>query len=62
MSRFRSLLKLFDLENRLLTEKDILTEERLKETIDFNKVNTKLEAARKKSLVFLFDALNHKNN
>lgn len=61
MSRFRSLLKLFDLENRLLTEKDELTEDRLKEKIDFEKVNKILDAAKKDSLAFLTGVLNHKN-
>jgi hypothetical protein len=62
MSRFRSLLKLFDLEDRLLTENDELTAERLAEKIDFNKVNDKLDEAKKKSFNFLFKALKQKNN
>jgi polysaccharide pyruvyl transferase WcaK-like protein len=51
-SRFHSLLSLFGLEDRLLTDKSSL-KEIATQTIDYNVVNLKLEVLRKRSLDFL---------
>ena len=51
-SRFHSLLSLFGLEDRLLTDKSKLKEMAM-QNIDYDAVNLKLEALRKHSLDFL---------
>ena len=48
LSRFKSLLKTFALENRLITENQDITDVNLN-NIDYNEVNLKLDEMRKKS-------------
>ena len=56
MSRFHSILSLFDLEERLISSPDE-AESRLFKEIDWNHVNSKLEGLRKNSLDFLKECL-----
>lgn len=58
MSRFTSLLKTFELEDRLLTEDDYTIEEKLKSKIDYKKVNKILEDKKEEAILFLKEALN----
>lgn len=53
MARFNSLLKMFDLEDRLVLKKEDITMEKIRKEIDWEKVNTKLEDYRKISKEFL---------
>ncbi len=55
-SRFHSLLSLFNLENRLMTNQDQL-KEIIKQPINFASVNEKMEILRKDSLEFLLTNL-----
>ncbi len=57
LSRFESLLKLFDLEDRLITSVSELTEEKIFVEIDWKKTNRILEKQRQNSLNFLNIAL-----
>ncbi|MBE8712358.1 polysaccharide pyruvyl transferase family protein [Sphingobacterium sp. KB22] len=57
-SRFYSLLKLFDLENRLITNVRAFNENILEENIDYDKVNQILENLREKSLLFIKSNIN----
>lgn len=52
-TRLRSLLKLFELESRLVTSSTELTEARLSEPIDWDRVHAKLASEREESLNFL---------
>jgi hypothetical protein len=54
MSRFNSLLSIFGLEDRLVTDLSVFPET----TIDFDKVNERLASLRQKSFSFLKEALN----
>lgn len=56
-TRFTSLLEMFNLKNRLITEASELTEEKILAPIDWNKVNIILELEREKSLNFLKNCL-----
>ncbi|PSU32578.1 polysaccharide pyruvyl transferase family protein [Photobacterium phosphoreum] len=57
VARFRSLLKKFELENRLVFSRKDLTVELINEYIDFDEINKLRIKERKSSLKFLFDAL-----
>jgi polysaccharide pyruvyl transferase WcaK-like protein len=57
LTRFTSLLRLFDLESQLITTPEEITFEKLKFNIDFNKVNKIIENEKHKSLMFLEKAL-----
>nr|WP_319267298.1 polysaccharide pyruvyl transferase family protein [uncultured Draconibacterium sp.] len=58
MSRFTSFLEMFDLQDRLLTEKNLdRYEELLNKTVDFDSVNTKLAKLKSQSITFLEEAL-----
>ncbi|WP_326517972.1 polysaccharide pyruvyl transferase family protein [Acinetobacter sp. CAAS 2-6] len=58
-TRFLSLLKIFNLENRLVTSLDDVTEELIYKNIDFEKVNSLLKIERERSLLFLRLALSN---
>lgn len=58
LARFFSLLKIFDLENRLVCCKDEISEEFILKKIDYDRVNTLLEIEREKSYKFLLKSLN----
>ncbi|MEW8459533.1 MAG: polysaccharide pyruvyl transferase family protein, partial [Candidatus Thiodiazotropha endolucinida] len=53
LTRFVSLLKMFDLENRLLHSTDQITAELINENIDWDRVNSILSQKRQEALVFL---------
>ena len=53
ITRFHSLLKVFGLENRLIFENQGISKELLSESIDFNVVNTIMNAERNKSYELL---------
>ena len=55
-TRFKSLLRLFGLEERILSNKDIESMD-WKSEIDWKKVNAILEQWREKSIVFLQECL-----
>jgi hypothetical protein len=57
MARFSSLLKMFSLENRLVTDWNDLTEEKIKSNIDWKKVEETLEQKKASSLDFLMKNL-----
>ena len=58
MSRFTSFLEMFDLQDRLLTEKNLdRYEELLNRTVDFDSVNIKLAKLKSQSITFLEEAL-----
>lgn len=57
MARFDSLLKMFQLEERLILNKNDLTIEKIKEKIDWENVNYKLEEYRTISKKYLHKAL-----
>jgi len=57
-SRFYSLLKTFDLENRAINQEDELSLSLLDEEIDFERVNKILDDEKKKSFNFLTSVLN----
>ena len=52
-TRLLSLLKLFELENRLVTSSTELTDDLLSEAIDWDRVHAKLASEREESLNFL---------
>lgn len=58
MSRFTTLLKIFGLEDRLITEIDDSIELKLQEKIDFDRVNKILDAEKKRSIDYLRSSLN----
>lgn len=58
LSRFTSLLGALGLENRLITENDRITEKLVKEKIDWDKVDEKLDVFRLESISFLKNNLN----
>lgn len=58
LTRFTSLLKLFNLENRFVSTTNQLDEKLLKSNIDFTSVNKILEDQRLKSFNFIKEALN----
>lgn len=53
IARFRSILKLFDLEHRLLTEEDVFDVDKALRPIDWDAVNRKLAQEKKIALNFL---------
>lgn len=53
LSRFTSILKLFNLEHRLILDAEKFKEEKLVEEINWDEVNKKLEVEKQKSLAFL---------
>jgi len=55
LTRFTSLLKAFGLEDRLILDKNDLTDEKINAPIDWDVVNAKLEALRSKSETYLKD-------
>ncbi|MBT3042066.1 MAG: polysaccharide pyruvyl transferase family protein [Candidatus Thiodiazotropha sp. (ex Codakia orbicularis)] len=57
LTRFVSLLKMFDLENRLLHSADQITAELINEKIDWDRVNSILSQKRQEALVFLTGSL-----
>lgn len=57
LSRFNSILKLFELEDRLITSIDEFSLSKLNHEINWDNVNSILETERKKSLNFLSNAL-----
>ena len=57
MTRFTSLLKIFGLEDRIITSTDELLTERLYQPIDFSHVNKILDTKRKEAFAFLSEAL-----
>lgn len=62
LTRFDSLLELFDLYDRLVLADDILSHEIITESIDWNKVNEKVEKEKMKALLFLKENLANSNN
>jgi hypothetical protein len=58
-TRFHSLLKMFHLENRLVVDKEESVIKKLKDPIDWEKVNQILEKERTFSSAFLKNALNN---
>lgn len=58
-TRFLSLLKIFNLESRLVTSLNDITEDMIYQNIDFDKVNNILNIEREKSLLFLRLALSN---
>ncbi|TDD77020.1 polysaccharide pyruvyl transferase family protein [Flavobacterium caseinilyticum] len=58
LSRFQSLLSLFNLENRLVIDCNNVPVSLLEEQIDFNKVNEILNIQKAKSIQYLINALN----
>lgn len=58
MARFNSLLKMFGLEERLVLTKEEVTIEKIKENIDWDIVNAKLEKYRNISKNYLLNTLN----
>ncbi|MEW8065373.1 MAG: polysaccharide pyruvyl transferase family protein [Candidatus Thiodiazotropha endolucinida] len=57
LTRFVSLLKMFDLENRVLHSADQITTELINEKIDWDRVNSILSQKRQEALVFLTASL-----
>ena len=57
LSRFISLMKMFELESRLIYSSDDLTDDIINQKIDFAKINTIKEREREKALLFLEKAL-----
>nr|WP_268820429.1 polysaccharide pyruvyl transferase family protein [Paraglaciecola sp. G1-23] len=60
MARFKSLLKMFGLENRLVVNKSDLNKNVIGEKIDWNVVNSQLNEHRQFSKQFVIDVLNTK--
>lgn len=58
LSRFLSLLKIFGLQNRLISDEKHITEELINESIDWQEVNTILVKQREASTAFLTNSLN----
>ena len=61
MTRFSSLLRTFDLENRLLTENDLNIDKKIQTPIDYKKVNEIWEKKREEAIAFLNEALDNKS-
>lgn len=59
LARFESLLDLFNLHDRLVIDSDLLHHNVLTKSIDWNKVNKKVEEEKKKALLFLQKNLAH---
>lgn len=59
MVRFKSLLSMFSLEDRLITSLEEFNDQKLNATIDWPKVNLTLQKHKKFSNDFLASALNH---
>lgn len=57
ITRFASLLKIFNLENRLIYSISELTDDLINSSVDFNQVNAIREKEKNKSIQFLIDAL-----
>lgn len=57
MARFESLLSLFNLKNRLITDSELMNNDFM-EPIEWNTVNEKRIALKNKSMQFIFNALN----
>nr|WP_289849106.1 polysaccharide pyruvyl transferase family protein [Paraglaciecola arctica] len=57
MARFKSLLKMFGLEDRLVVQKSDLTKVKINEKIDWKSVNDKLKVHRSRSQNFLIETL-----
>ncbi len=57
LTRFTSVLKLFDLESRLITSSQMLGEELLKQPIDWKRVNATLSSKKAESIRFLEEGL-----
>lgn len=55
MTRFNSLLKIFNLEDRLIFTPDELTSDKLTTTIDWNKINNIKSAKKEESIQFLLN-------
>lgn len=53
LARFTSLLKMFGLEDRLVTSVDDVTEELINKPIDWNAVNAKIKSEQKRSFDYL---------
>jgi hypothetical protein len=53
IARFKSLLKMFDLEHRLISNYEEINSQLLKEKIDYSKINAILKEEQRKSLNFL---------
>ena len=58
MARFNSLLKMFELEDRLILSKNDISVELINKTIDWNVVNKKLTLLKKRALDYLTYNLN----
>jgi exopolysaccharide biosynthesis predicted pyruvyltransferase EpsI len=58
LDRFKSLLDIVDLSERLIYKASDLTDDMINREINWRNVNNKLEIERKKSRTFLIDALN----
>ncbi|NNH38940.1 polysaccharide pyruvyl transferase family protein [Acinetobacter terrae] len=58
VARFSSLLKIFNLEHRLISSLDQLTNDLILSNIDFNEVNTILDHERENSLQLLYKQIN----
>lgn len=58
VTRFKSLLGLFGLEDRLVMKTEEVTQKLIHEQIDWEKVNKKMNELKKDSVQFLKDALN----
>ena len=58
LDRFKSLLDIVDLSERLIYKASDLTDDMINREINWKNVNNKLEIERKKSRTFLIDALN----
>lgn len=61
VARFDSLLKLFKIENRTLSDSNELESCRIRQSIDWKPINAKLEEMRSKSMRFLENALTAKD-
>lgn len=57
MTRFKSLLKLFKLEDRLLNCENKISDRLIVDKINFTEVNSKVEIERRKSIHFIKEAL-----
>lgn len=57
VARFESLLKLFKIENRTLSDSNGLESCPIRQSIDWKPINAKLEEMRSKSMCFLENAL-----
>lgn len=58
LARFESLLKMFDLEERIISDVDQLSSELVNQKIDYTKVNTLKVILQREAKSFIVDALN----